>query len=191
MFANLLVDVALDESRRIVRGRRKGPAPGTGRVATPAGLLGRNAFRLPRTNALAHRLHLPRVRKVVQMVEDLSRLSHHRLLRNPNAQIEMIFRRWENPDLLHALYEATRKAASGRAEDFRPILAKGARRKPLLSGDDILALGIPEGPQVESILERVREATITGAVSNREEAKRLAAFLYGDEELFALPHRGR
>jgi len=125
------------------------------------------------------------------MLEDLSRLSHLRMLRNPHARIEAIFGRWENQDPLHALYAATQKAASRKLEDFRPMLAIAAKSKPLLLGNDILALGIPAGPQVESILERVREATLTGAVSGREEAERLAAFLYGDERLSALLHRGR
>jgi len=176
LFANLLVDVAEDEFRPPVR---------------PEGQFGRNAFRLPRTNALAHLLHLPRVRKVVQMLEDLSRLSHFRMLRNPHARIEAIFGRWENQDRLHALYEATQKAASRKSEDFRPMLAKAAKSKPLLSGNDILVLGIPAGPHVESILERVREATLTGAVSGREKAERLAVFLYGDERLSAPLQRGR
>ena len=71
------------------------------------------------------------------------------------------------------------------------MLAKAAKSKPLLSGNDILVLGIPAGPHVESILERVREATLTGAVSGREEAERLAVFLYGDERLSAPLQRGR
>jgi hypothetical protein len=191
LFANLLVDAAGDELRQRFReGKRESPGR-KGRQGIPAGLLGRNAFRLPRTNALARRLHIPGVRKVVRMVEDLSRLSHYRMLRNPHAQIERFFSRWENPDLLHALYAAAHKAADRRKEDFRPILAKAARRKSLLSGDDVLALGVPAGPQVESILEQVREATITGAVSDREEAGRLVAFLSGDERLSTLLHRGK
>ncbi|MGZ8432047.1 MAG: hypothetical protein ACXWWW_08835 [Candidatus Deferrimicrobiaceae bacterium] len=191
LFANLLVDAAGDElHQRFREGKRESPGR-KGRKGIPAGLLGRNSFRLPRTNDLARRLHIPGVRKVVRMVEDLSRLSHYRMLRNPHAQIEMIFSRWENPDLLHALYAAAHKAADRRKEDFRPILAKAARRKSLLSGDDVLALGVPAGPQVESILEQVREATITGAVSDREEAGRLAAFLSGDEKLSTLLHRGK
>ena len=191
LFANLLVDIAGDELReRFREGKRESPGR-RGRKGISAGLLGRNAFRLPRTNALARRLHFPGVRKVVRMIEDLSRLSHSRRMRNPHAQIESIFSRWENPDLLHALYAATRKAADRRKEDFRPILAKAARRKPLLSGDDVLALGVPASPQVESILEQVREATIAGAVSDREEAGRLVAFLSGNERLSPLFHRGR
>src|SRR3990172_612181 len=191
LFANLLVDAAGDELRQRFReGKRESPSR-KGRQGIPAGLLGRNAFRLPRTNDLARRLHIPGVRKVVRMVKDLSRLYQYRMLRNPHAQIEMIFSRFENPDLLHALYAASRKAANRREEDFRPILAKAARRKPLLSGDDVLALGVPAGPQVESILEQVREATIAGSVSGRKEAGRLAAFLSGDERFPPLLPRGR
>ena len=191
LFANLLVDAAGDELRQRFREGKRESTGRKGRKEIPAGLFGRNDFRLPRTNALARRLHFPAVRKLVRMVEDLSRLSHYRRMRNPHAQIEKVFSRWENPDLLHALYGASHNAASRRKEDFRPILAKAARRKPLLSGDDVLALGVPEGPQVESILEQVREATITGAVSDREEAGRLAAFLFGDERLFPILYRGR
>ncbi|HEU5360677.1 MAG TPA: hypothetical protein VFU42_05905 [Candidatus Deferrimicrobiaceae bacterium] len=189
LFANLLVDVAENESRLLAR-RKDRRAP-RGRPGSPGGSLGRSDFRLSRTNALARRLHVPRVRKVIQMVEDLSRLSHFRLLRNPHAQIEAIFGRWENPDHLHALYTAARKASSRKAEDFRPLLRRAARRPPLLSGDDILALGIPEGPQVESILERVREATLAGKVSLREEAEKLAVSLGGRKRRTAFSHRGR
>jgi tRNA nucleotidyltransferase/poly(A) polymerase len=191
LFANLLLDAAGDELRQRFRGGTRESPGRKERKGMPAGHLGRNAFRLLRTNALARRLHFPGVRKMVRMIEDLSLLSHYRMLRNPHAQIESIFSRWENPELLHALYAASHKAASRRIEDFRPILAKAASCKPLLSGDGILALGVPAGPQVESILEQVREATITSAVSDREEAGRLAAFLAGDERLSPLLHRGR
>lgn len=189
LFANLLVDVAENESRLLIREWERKTS--RSRPSTPAGAFGRNAIRLPRTNALARRLHFPRVRKAVQMVEDLSRLSHLPALRNPHAQIEAIFGRWENPDHLHALSTAARKAASKKVVDFRAVLRKAAKRPSLLSGDDILALGVPAGPQVESILERVREATLTDQVSGRQEAKRLAAFLWGEERLSARHHRVR
>ncbi len=189
LFANLLVDVAEDESCHLGRKRKRDSPRGRGR--TPEGAFGRGTFRLPRTNALARRLHFPRVRKVVQMVEDLSRLSHLRLLRNPHAQIEAIFGRWENPEHLHALYTAARKAASRKVRDFRPVLRKAAKRPLLLTGDDVLALGIPAGPQVESILERVREATLTDRISGREEAKRLVASLRGGDPFPAFGKRRR
>jgi tRNA nucleotidyltransferase/poly(A) polymerase len=189
LFANLLVDVAENEARLLARERKQDTPRGRGYAH--GGQFGRNTFRLPRTNALAHRLHLPRVRKVVQMVEDLSRLMHLRMLRNPHAQVEAIFGRWENPDHLHALVTASCRAASKRVVDFRPVLADAARRPPLLSGDDILALGVPAGPQVESILERVREATLADTVSGRQEAKRLAVSLWGEERLSVRHHRVR
>ena len=131
------------------------------------------------------------MRKVVQMVEDLSRLSHLRMLRNPHARIESIFGRWETPDQLRALYTASRRAASEMIVDFRHLLESAQRRPHLLSGDDILALGVPAGPLVESILEEVREATLTGRISGREEAKRLAASLLESGRSPAPNQRGR
>ena len=189
MFANLLVDAARDESRLLAREAGRDPPPG--RRGAPRGTIRRNAFRLPRTEAIARRLHLPRVRKVVQMVEDLSRLSHLRMLRNPHARIESIFGRWETPDQLRALYTASRRAASEKIVDFRHLLESAQRRPHLLSGDDILALGVPAGPLVESILEEVREATLTGRISGREEAKRLAASLLESGRSPAPNQRGR
>jgi tRNA nucleotidyltransferase/poly(A) polymerase len=150
LFANLLVDIAEDESCHLGRMRKRDSPRGRGRA--PEGAFGRGTFRLPRTNALARRLHFPRVRKVVQMVEDLSRLSHL---------------------------------------DFRPVLRKAAKRPLLLTGDDVLALGIPAGPQVESILEQVREATLTDRVSGREEANRLVASLRGGDPFPAFGKRRR
>jgi tRNA nucleotidyltransferase/poly(A) polymerase len=189
LFANLLTDVAENEARLLARERKRDSPRGRG--VAHGGQFGRNTFRLPRTNALARRLHLPRVRKVVQMVEDLSRLMHLRNLQTPHARIEAIFGRWENPDHLHALVTASCSAASKQVVDFRPVLANAARQPPLLSGDDILALGIPAGPQVESILERIREATLTDRVSGRQEAKKLAVSLWGEERLPVRHHRVR
>jgi hypothetical protein len=128
---------------------------------------------------------------VVRLVEDVFRLFHFQLLRNPHAQIEAIFGRWEDPEHLHALYTAARTAASRRVEDFRPVLRTAARRPPLLSGDDILALGVPAGPRVESILEEVREATLTGKVSDRNGAERLAFLLGAEKHLPTISHRCR
>jgi len=189
LFANLLVDVAQNESRHRVRGEKR-EIP-HGRRRPPAGPIGRNAFRLPRTDAVARRLHIPRVRQVVRLVEDVIRLFHLKMLRNPHAQIEAIFGRWENPEHLHALYTAARTAASRRVEDFRPVLRTAARRPPLLAGDDILALGVPAGSRVESILEEVREATLTGKVSDRNGAKRLAILSGAETHPPAISHRCR
>ena len=47
-------------------------------------------------------------------------------------------------------------------------------RKPLLSGRDLLAIGIPPGPGMGEILEAVRAAQDEGAVQNKDEAFDLA-----------------
>lgn len=44
------------------------------------------------------------------------------------------------------------------------------RPKPLLTGHDLMALGIPEGPEIGRLLAALREAQAAGEVENREEA---------------------
>jgi poly(A) polymerase len=44
---------------------------------------------------------------------------------------------------------------------------------PLITGDDLKALGIEPGPQYKEILERVRDAQLDGVISTREEALEL------------------
>ncbi len=162
LLANLLVDPAAAEAR-----------------AAGARAAAEKVFRLPGTEAIARRLRFPRARRAVQLVEDLHRLSAASHLANRNARIEAVFGRWEDPRWLVALYEAARMASSRRTEDFRPLLRRAARKAPLLSGGDVLRIGVPEGPAVETILERVRDATLSGEIATRGDALKLAASLSG------------
>ncbi|HZD54918.1 MAG TPA: hypothetical protein VE080_01565 [Candidatus Aquicultoraceae bacterium] len=187
LFANLLLAFAEDE----IRGRARGGDSGRrGRIPREGGS-GEGRFLLPGTNALARGLHVPRVRKVVRMLEDLACLTHLRRLSTPRARVEEIFGRWKSPDHLHALYAAARTAAGGKPEDFRPILAKAAGLPLLLHGDDVLALGVPAGPLVDAILDRVREETLAGTIHGRKEAMRLAAGIWQKERSATAASRHR
>ena len=137
-------------------------------------------IRLPRTERAARRLRFPRPRDVTRILADLLRLSRLRGSDLPNAQVEAIFSRQKSPEALLALYSAAKRAASRKETDFRPLLRKAARTPWLLSGDELLEMGVPAGPRVEEILLRVREAALTGAISGREEARDLAAVLLAD-----------
>ncbi len=55
-----------------------------------------------------------------------------------------------------------KKTRSMSREDIKPV--------PLLKGNDILGLGVPEGPLVGKILRAVEEAQLEGKLSTREEA---------------------
>jgi tRNA nucleotidyltransferase/poly(A) polymerase len=160
LLANLLVDVAEHEC------------------------VARQLFRLPRTEGIARRLHFPQVRCGVRMLEDLARLTHAQRLKNPHARIETVFGRWETPVHLLSLYEAACSAAGRKGIDFRPLLRIAARRLPLLSGKDLLHLGIPASSRMEAILEEVREATLSGRVRNKEEAIVLVQSITGGERMF-------
>jgi hypothetical protein len=41
--------------------------------------------------------------------------------------------------------------------------------RPSLNGDDLISLGVPEGPQVGRVLARLRDARIDGTATNRED----------------------
>lgn len=49
------------------------------------------------------------------------------------------------------------------------FLADGERLRPTLSGDDLLSLGVPEGPLVGEFLNRLRDAKLDGTVATRED----------------------
>lgn len=93
--------------------------------------------------------------------------------------------------LLHALAD-WRGTCPGRNPPPRALEALVARmlrflweqgesralRRPLLGGRDLIALGVPPGPRIGALLERLREAQATGEVSDREEAlRRVRAWL--------------
>ncbi len=188
LFAGLFVDVAQREARVVPEGRRRGRRP-TGSAGRKAH--DKEAVPLPATIAAARRLRIPGLRGVIRMLEDLCRLSRLPKVRNPNARLEAVFARWTDPNLLLALYEAAHAAASRKSDDLRPLLAAAADRPPLLSGDDVLALGVPAGPDVEAVLERVREATLVGEVAERDAAVRLATSIAADRRCPAALRRTR
>ncbi|NJD61354.1 MAG: CCA tRNA nucleotidyltransferase [Deltaproteobacteria bacterium] len=184
LLANLLADVALAECADRIRNASRGKPPGWKPSKSDP------LFRLPRTEAAARRLHLPGVRPVLRMLEDLARLLHIRLLKNPNARIEAVFRRWKKPVHLVSFHEAVCSAGGIETIDFRPILKTAARRPPLLSGQDLLRLGIPPSPWMDGILEDVREATLTGAVDTRKEATDLALSIIRTTKAYPSPRKG-
>ena len=176
LLANLLVDTAQAECEARIRkafpkGRRRG-------MPVLAKEDDKQVFRLSRTDAIARRLHFPRIRGVVRMLEDLGRLAHADRLRNRHARIEAIFGRWETPDGLLSLYRADCKTSGREQANFRPILKRAARRPRILAGKDLLKRGIPAAPRMEEILEDVREATLTGRVKSRKEGMDLALSIH-------------
>lgn len=50
---------------------------------------------------------------------------------------------------------------------------------PLVTGDDLIAYGIPRGKHYQDLLERVRDAQLEGQVTSKAEALKLAERLYG------------
>jgi tRNA nucleotidyltransferase (CCA-adding enzyme) len=81
------------------------------------------------------------------------------------------------------LYKVARADCLGRTGDFPPVAMEWflervrqldvARQPPapLLRGRDVLALGLPPGPEVGRIVRAVYERQLDGAVTTAEEAR--------------------
>ncbi len=172
LFANLLADAAAVECRERLREHAGGSRRARSPILSSAD--DRRIFRLPRTESVARRLVLPQVRTVVRLLEDRNRVAHIGLLSNPRARVEAIFRRWKTPEILLAFEEAIRKTDGGGKAEYPTWLEEAGKLPPLLTGRDLLDAGMPAGPGVEAILEKVREATLARKIRRREDAMTLA-----------------
>lgn len=78
---------------------------------------------------------------------------------------------------------APEQAEVGRAllAHYDARYAPGAAPEALLTGQDILALGVAPGPRVGALLEAVREAQMIGEIETRDEALDLARGRLGDD----------
>jgi hypothetical protein len=76
------------------------------------------------------------------------------------------FRRESEPWALSAL------AYLGATDLYEPVRAARAAEppEPLLRGDDVLALGVPAGPEIGRLLELVAEERAVGTIATRDEA---------------------
>jgi tRNA nucleotidyltransferase (CCA-adding enzyme) len=106
-----------------------------------------------------------------QLYDDRDRVS--------DGAIRRLARKCE-PDLL---YRVARADCLGRTGDFAPVAMEWFRERvkaldvahrppePLLLGRDVVALGVPPGPEVGRILREVYERQLDGAVTTPEQAR--------------------
>jgi len=135
----------------------------------------RRGIRLPATEAAARRLHMPEPRRLVRLIADLHRLDRLGNSPTPEARAEAILARQPDRGLLIALHGAVGPGTGRRITDLGAFLRKATRRRALLSGADLVAAGVPEGPDVEEVLLGIREATLAGTITTRAEALRLVS----------------
>ncbi len=119
-----------------------------------------------------------------QVIEQAAWLvEHHQSLHQADQQP------WSavQPILIHpaaekllALMEAKVSIGSARAEDvaycrqMRAMPPEKFNPPPLITGDDLIRLGIPPGPVYRKILDRVRASQLDGQLHNRDQALQLA-----------------
>ncbi len=59
-------------------------------------------------------------------------------------------------------------------------LTKARHERPRLTGDDLLALGVPQGPQLGETLRRLRSARMDREITSREDEVRVVRQLSGE-----------
>ena len=87
------------------------------------------------------------------------------------------------PTLSEAVWEPRLQVARTLWAAFFEAPERFVRPPPLVRGEDLLALGVPEGPRIGQILEAIREAQAAGEVTTREDALALARRLMEESEV--------
>jgi tRNA nucleotidyltransferase/poly(A) polymerase len=119
------------------------------------------------------RLSNQQTHRVAWLVEHQAVLAEARTMRWSLLQPILIAEGIE--DLL-ALYQAAVPSGAEGLAYCRRLLEQPREQldpPPLLSGDDLLAHGVPPGPQYRTLLRRVREAQLDGEIHTKEEAMAL------------------
>ena len=82
---------------------------------------------------------------------------------------------------LAELWRADCLASGGTAEGYEALMARyralsreEVRPKPLVTGDDLIALGLAPGPRFREILDQVYDAQLEGRAATKDEAMALA-----------------
>jgi poly(A) polymerase len=88
--------------------------------------------------------------------------------------------------MLRRLWRLHEKMATGRAANSAKILrrvrqipAKDVAPAPLVTGEDVMALGLSQGPRLGECLRAVYDAQLNGQIKTRQEALALAERLIG------------
>jgi tRNA nucleotidyltransferase (CCA-adding enzyme) len=86
---------------------------------------------------------------------------------------------------LTALTASSLAAGSATAAEHIDLYLSVLRYvKPALGGDDLIDMGVPQGPGVKEILQRLREARLDGKVtSKKEEEEMVRRVISGQEEI--------
>ncbi len=133
---------------------------------------------------LAHRI-LTRLRFSNEQIHQVESLidNHARFLETPHMKMSRLkrFMRLPRFDEHLELHRLDCVASHGRLDVYEYVIAKRAEfgdeqihPERLLTGDDLLALGVPAGPELGRVLHAVEDAQLDGEIRTRDQAIELA-----------------
>jgi tRNA nucleotidyltransferase/poly(A) polymerase len=59
--------------------------------------------------------------------------------------------------------------------ELEKLTPEALRPKPFLTGNDLIQMGIPQGPRIGEILRQIEDAQLEGVVTTEDQARALAA----------------
>ena len=114
---------------------------------------------------------------------------HMTLANWPELRVAKLKRLFAEPGFeeLAELWRADALASGGTAEGHEALMARyraareeAVRPEPLVTGRDLIAMGLEPGPHFGPILDRVYDAQLEGEVTTRDEALALARQAAGE-----------
>ena len=129
---------------------------------------------------VCNRLHLStlQTRRVTWLVHSHMKMMYYDEMRE--AKLKRMFAE-DGFEELAELWRADCLASGGTAQAYEALMARyramgreEVRPEPLVSGDDLIKMGLTPGPLFREILEQVYDAQLEGRATSKEEAAALA-----------------
>jgi len=108
-------------------------------------------------------------RRAIRDAANLGRIAESEIIRRSNSELAALL----DPLGGSAIRGAALAAADAARRRFEEYLSRHRHLKPHLTGDDLIRMGVPRGPDVGRMLARLRSARIDGDAATAEDERAL------------------
>ena len=141
---------------------------------TPHLILALLAYRLTgeETDKLISYLNLPK--RTAEILRDTAAIkSNLNELSSPGLAPSRVYQRLHSYHLTALLANSVGSGSETAAEHIELFLNVLRHVQPSLDGNDLRKMGVPEGPRIKEILDRLRESRLDGKIDSREEEEEM------------------
>ncbi len=141
---------------------------------TPNLYLALLAYRLTSEELEQFISHLRPTKRTIEVLRDTMAIKGILTeLSSPGQAPSLVYDRLHGYSLTALLANSLGTGSETAAEHIELYLNVLRHIKPSLDGNDLRRLGVPEGPEVKDMLQRLREARLDGKINHREEEENM------------------